>query len=108
MIKRFLFDENIDILEVQETELSDDDRIEEALEPFLSDYQICVTHAVGTAGGCFLLRKKSLPLSELRIMRDESGRFLLWNFVVFSRLCRIIWVYASTPTVMRANSFPLT
>lgn len=50
LLKRLLIEECIDVLAVQESKLSGDNRIERALEPFLSGYEVCVTHAVGTAG----------------------------------------------------------
>lgn len=76
MLKRPLFDENINILAARETKLTDGDRIGRArdLELFLSDlYTISYDYI------------QSIPLSELAIMSHENDRFLLYHFVFFLR-----------------------
>lgn len=95
-LKRLLLDNCIDVLALQETKLSCDERIEKALEPFLLEYEACVSHAVGTSAGCFLFLKKTLPLTELTFITDEKGRFILCDFCLFGIYYRVICVYALT------------
>lgn len=93
-MKRILLEEGIDVLAVQETKMSNDVRIGDALEPFLGDFEVCVSHAVGTSAGCFLFLKKALPLSMLSVVPDEAGRFILSDFVLFSEEYRVVCAYA--------------
>lgn len=104
-LKRLLLDVGIDILAVQETKLSHDEKIAKALEPFLFNYEVCVSHAVASSGGCFLLLKKALPITELSIVTDDYGRFISCDFVLFDKEWRVICVYAPNVVPEREDFF---
>lgn len=93
-LQRLLADHQIDFLAVQETKMSSNSDIEQALCPLLGNYEVCVSHAVGMSAGCFLLLRKSVPLRDLRVVLDERGRFILCDFILFNREWRVMCVYA--------------
>lgn len=93
-LKRLLLEENIDILAVQETKLSCDERIGQSLQMFLLDYEASVSHSVGLSGDCFLFLKKTLPLSNLNVLTDTKGQFVMNDFFLLSTDYRVICVYA--------------
>lgn len=94
MLKRMLLHAGVDVLALQETMLSSDERIEKDMKPFLANCEVFVSHAVGKSGGCFLLLKKVLPLPDLNVVTDETGRFILVGFVVHTWDLRIMCVCA--------------
>lgn len=104
-LKRLLLEESIDILAVQETKLANDEVIGTAVEMFLADYEVSVSHAAGNSGGCFLFLKKSLPLSDLSVVTDGEGRFILNDFSLQSIPYRVICVYAPTKVAERKLFF---
>ncbi|MDD9361355.1 MAG: hypothetical protein PV344_00245, partial [Anaplasma sp.] len=77
-----------------ETKMKSDNDIAVALRPFLSHYEVCVSHAVGFSAGCFLFLKKSVNLSNLHVTTDDRGRFILCDFNLSSVQWRVICVYA--------------
>lgn len=88
---RILFDKNIDILAVQETKHSDDDRIERALSSFCSII-IFVLHMPSVLPEVAFFVKKMCAFIRIEHY-EERKRFVffhLCNFVVFSMLHRII------------------
>lgn len=93
-LRRLLEHTEIDILALQETKLSTEEQVERALLSFLYNYEVCVTHAVGLSGGCFLFIKKSVNRSQVAITSDRCGRFVLCDFVVPESRWRVICVYA--------------
>lgn len=65
---------------MQETKLSSDDGMSNELGTYLSDFEVFGSHAVSTAGYCFLCIKKYLPVEHLNVVSDESGSFILVDF----------------------------
>lgn len=104
-IQRLLLKEQPDFLALQETKLAEAEQVEEAVRPFMSSYEICVTHAVGHSAGCFLLLKKSVPLSQLCVTTDTEGRFIMCDFVLTSNQFRLICIYAPNVTTDRVLFF---
>lgn len=104
-LSRLVVEEQPDVFAIQETKMMHDEDIEQALVPFLSTYQVCVTHAVGVSAGCFLLLKKSLPLTNLSLITDEHGRFILCDFLLFGLSWRIVCIYAPNNGTERAAFF---
>lgn len=51
----------LDFVAVQETKIESELETGRALESFLSNYKVLVTHAVDSDAGCFLLLRKGLP-----------------------------------------------
>lgn len=80
---RLLHEEQVDFLAIQETKMSEEEQVTKALQPSLTSYEVCVTYAVGTAGGCFLFLKKSVPLSDVSLITDAHGRFIICDFNLF-------------------------
>lgn len=50
---------------------------------FFSLYEVSVSHAVGSSGGCFVLLNKALPLTNLSIVTDNNERLILCDFPLF-------------------------
>lgn len=93
-LQRLLLDENLDIVAVQETKLSDDESIARLVKPFLPAHDVCVSHAVGVSAGCLLFLKKSIRLSELSIVSDECGRLVVCDFLMYDVQWCVICIYA--------------
>lgn len=91
---RLLHEEQLDFLALQETKMAEEEQVTRALQPFLTSYEVCVTHAVGTAGGCFLFLKKYVPLSDVSVITDDHGRFILCDFNLTKEQWRVICIYA--------------
>lgn len=63
-LHRLLEEREIDFLAVQETNLENEEEVDRALQLFFSKYEVCVSHAVGLSGGCFLFIKKVSPVKR--------------------------------------------
>lgn len=88
MLKRLLLDEGIDVLTYVNCRVMRGQEI--ALEPsFFHDYEVCVWRPVENSAGCFLFRK-ILPLTNPNITTHANGRFILADFVVYSKECGAI------------------
>lgn len=75
-LRRLLLTEQLDIVAVQETKISTDESTAQALEMYLGMYEVCVSHAVRTSEGCFLLLKKSVSLVVVSVVSDFAGRLV--------------------------------
>lgn len=87
---RLLNYEHVDIAAVQETKLSSDEDIAEALEPFRDDFEVCVSHAVGFSAGCFLFLRKSLGYPSVSLSVDQEGRLISCDLSLRQSEWRII------------------
>lgn len=79
---RILSRHHLDFVAVQETKIESDDETERALRPFLSEYNVCVSHALGLSAGCFLFLKKSLLCSAFIYHVDAECRYVYCDFVL--------------------------
>lgn len=104
-VQRLLESQKPDFLAMQETKMAEEEQVTNALKPFLSSYEVCVTHAVGLSGGCFLFLKKSLSLFELSVTTDMEGRFILCDFLFAAVHWRLICVYAPNTVKDRVSFF---
>lgn len=104
-VKRLLNEENIDILAVQETKMHEDDQIALALRPFLSAYEVCVSHAVGTSAGCFLFLAKRIALTDLKVTTDSGGRLIFCDFLLGGLQWRVLCIYAPNRICERESFF---
>lgn len=102
-VQRLLESQKPDFLAMQETKMAEEEQVANALKPFLSSYEVCVTHAVGVSGGCFLFVKRSFPLSELSVTVDTEGRFIMCDILFVSVHWRLICVYA--PSTVKDRVF---
>lgn len=75
--------EGINVLTLQEIKLLCEKRIGKAVEPFLPDNGVCISHAVGIFGGRLLLLKTVLLFTNISIVTDEKARFIFSDFVVY-------------------------
>lgn len=104
-LQRLLAKEQLDILAVQETKMSEDEQVERALRPFLLRYEVCVSHAVGVSAGCFLFLKKTLKISNLSVISHDQGRFIICDFTMSELSWRVICIYASNKVKDRELCF---
>lgn len=104
-LHRLLEEKEIDFLAVQETKLENEEEVDRALPLFLRKYEVCVSHAAGLSGGCFLFIKKSVQLSELALTVDLQGRFVMCDFRVQECKWRVICVYAPNDVNSRVQFF---
>lgn len=104
-VQRLLMEERPDFLALQETKMAEEEQVASALKPFLLSYEVCVTHAVGVSGGCFLFLKKSFPLSELDVTTDTEGRFIVCDFSSSTVHWRLICIYAPSTVKDRVSFF---
>lgn len=102
---QLIVQQKIDILAVQETKVCSQEQTEIALEPFLKDFEVCVTHASGTSAGCFLFLKKGLGLTAASLTTDQEGRFISCDLDHVNIQLRIICVYASNDVTARKHFF---
>lgn len=54
-LQRLLSEEKLGITAVHDTKMNAEEQVSRALKPFLAHYEVCVSHAVSTAGAvsCF-------------------------------------------------------
>lgn len=65
----------LDVIAIQETKIESDDDTAAAVAPFLSEYEVCVSHAIGVSGGCMI-------------------------FVSETRQCNVLGLYRRAPCIM--------
>lgn len=92
-LKYLLLDEYIDILAVEETKFPGCESISKELGPFLPNFEVCVSHAVGCVGGLLSFFKKSLRVEGLSIASDENGRYILAEVSNFEQEFRVMCTY---------------
>ncbi|CAN7986022.1 unnamed protein product [Ixodes hexagonus] len=100
---RLLNYEHVDVAAVQETKLSSDEDIAEALEPFRADFEVCVSHAVGLSAGCFLFLRKSLGYPFVSLSVDQEVRLISCDLSLRQSEWRFICAYAHN--TVNARSF---
>lgn len=92
-LSRLFIEYDLDIVAVQESKMEGEGQTESMVRVFESRYDVCVSHAVGTSGGCLLLLRKGL-FTEEQVISDESGRFVLCDFSFSCNLFRVLCIYA--------------
>lgn len=66
-------DQAPDVLAIQQTKLSTQKQVDQALISFLSTYDVGLNHAVGTSAGCLIFIMNLLKVSYLTLLTDEKG-----------------------------------
>lgn len=92
-LSRLFADKNLDIVAVQESKIESEDRTESMVQVFGSQYNVCVSHAVGMSGGCLVFLKKCIGKVE-QVISCESGRMVLCDFSYCSFTFRVVCIYA--------------
>ncbi|CAN7942735.1 unnamed protein product [Ixodes hexagonus] len=66
------------------------------VRPFMTRYDVCVSHAVGTSAGCVLLVRQCLGAVIQTVTTCVSGRLIVCDFCFSSLQWRVICLYAPT------------
>lgn len=93
-LRRLLLDEYLDILTFQETKFSTEVQTDNALQPFMGDYQVCVSHTVEVSAGCWLFLSNKLALDNISLVSDVNDRYRVCYFVLLSKHWKVICIYA--------------
>lgn len=104
-LRRLLFSHHLDFVAVQETKIESEVDTERALRPYLSVFDVIVSHAVGLSAGCLLFLRKSLPYSSVAYNVDAEGRLIQCDFMLYGLPWRLINVYAFNDAPRRTNFF---
>lgn len=92
-----LFAENeLDIIAVQETKVESQEQTDRMVQPYLTLFNVCVSHAMGTSGGCCLFIRKALGAVETAVFSCAYDRFVICDFYFSNVDWRVIFVYAPT------------
>lgn len=91
---RLFMEKNLDVIAVQETKVDSEEGTDRMLDPFRSRFYVCVSHAVGTAGGCALFLRSALGFSVESVYTDEGGRLIVCDVCFADLKWRIICLYA--------------
>lgn len=98
---RLVTDQDLDIVALQETKVEREDETDRMVRPFVSRYDVCVSHAVGLSAGVALLVRRSLGATLKAVATSDSGRFVVCDLDFFSCEWRVICVYGPTKTAER-------
>ncbi|CAN7988790.1 unnamed protein product [Ixodes hexagonus] len=79
-LSRLLTENDLDVLAVQETKVESESQTDLMVRPFMSRYNVCVSHSVGRSGGCCLFLKKASGIVEENVIACASGRFVICDF----------------------------
>lgn len=104
-LNRLFIDQELDIVAIQETKVESDERTQSMLRPFTSRYNVCVSHAVGTSGGCCLFLKDSIGITVESVVSCLTGKLVICDFTYYSTHWRVICLYAPTSAVDRKIFF---
>lgn len=86
----------IHVLAVQETKVESEEHTNTMVQVFLEKFYVCVSHAVGTAGGCLLFLKKEPACVVESVTTCVDGRFICCDFHFGEQPYRAVCVYAPT------------
>lgn len=93
---RLVTEHDLDIVAVQETKIESVEQTDIMVRLFTARYDVCVSHAVGTSAGCFLLIRHCLGATVQSVTSCASGRFVVCDLSFSSFEWRVICVYAPT------------
>lgn len=104
-LNRLLAENERDIVAVQETKIESLEQTDRMVQPFRTLFNVCVSHAVGTSGGCCLFFRRSLGVVETAMASCASGRFVFCDFSFSGIDWRVICVDAPTNERERRQTF---
>lgn len=93
-LNRLFQDNELHVVAVQETKIESEEHTDNMVSSFRAHYNVCVSHAVGTSGGCAVFIRRDLGVVEEAIVSCVSGRLLVVDFALSAMSWRIICVYA--------------
>lgn len=104
-LSRLLLENDLDLIAVQETKIETEEQTDRMVETFRARFNICVSHAVGTSGGCLILYRNSIDIVEEAVIACQSGRFVVLDFGFCGMLWRALCVYAPNTPQERRDFF---
>lgn len=104
-LKRIMLEKEIDILAVQETKIESENCTASMIKPFQNMFSVCVSHAVGTSGGCCLFVRNNIGIEIQRIFSCETGRLVFCDFKYCDSEFRALCIYAPNVVRERAGFF---
>lgn len=93
-LSRLFADNELDIIAVQETKVESQEQTDRMVQPFRALFNVCVSHAVGTSGGCCLFIRRSVGAVETAVGASAFGRFVFCDFSYSNVEWRVICAYA--------------
>lgn len=85
--------------------MESEEATERLVQPFQASFDVCVSHAKGSSGGCLLFIRRALSPSDYVITVDEVGRLIVCDFVMYDISWRIICVYCPNVVTERKEFF---
>lgn len=93
-LRRLFLENDVDIAAVQETKIESEEQMDTIFLNFRSRYNICVSHSVGTSGGCLLFIRNTIGIVEKSVHSDNEGRLIACDFLLSGISWRVVCVYA--------------
>lgn len=106
-IRRVLEDNELDIFAVQETKVDSKEDTDKLVQPFQANFDVCVSHASGSSGGCLLFIRRALNPNDYDITVDNVGRLIVCDFSMFEMRWRVLCVYCPNQISERKEFFDL-
>ncbi|CAN7988860.1 unnamed protein product [Ixodes hexagonus] len=97
-LSRLFADKGLDIVAVQETKVESQEQTDRMVRPFRTFFNVCVSHSVGTSGGCCLFIRNSLGIIETAVDSCAAGRFVLCDFFFKYGMARYLSLRAEPRT----------
>lgn len=103
-VHRSLSEKSSDIFTLPEAKMTREEVIDERLRPLFATHEVCVNDDAGHSAVCFFFLKETLPISKLSLTPDQSGRFIMCEFLLYKMKWRVICVYAPNNDLDRTRS----
>lgn len=104
-VSRLCTEHSLDVVAIQETKIESQEQTDRMVLPFKACYHVCVSHAVGTSGGCALFLKNSIGIVVENVISCASGRTIVCDFTISETKWRVICVYAPNAEYERKQFF---
>lgn len=100
-LRRIMHEKEIDVLAIQETKIESEERTDKMIKPWSNSFSVCVSHAVGCAGGCCIFLRNNVGIRIENVESCVSGRFIVCDFVYSGYSFRVLCIYAPTACLER-------
>lgn len=104
-LKRLMIEKELDVLCVQETKIEAEDKTNSMVNTFGNSFYACVSHAVGTSGGCCILIRSASGVLVKNVRSGESGRLVVCDFLFDGDEFRVLCIYAPNKIHEREEFF---